>query len=159
MPHCSSPKHWSQNILTLKVSCRKNKLSVGIPSDAASWNRWRGELCYVCCQEQENYTHLTSADVRWVSPCQYREVLRKFGGITPLTYNLVNGWSASRSGRFNSGKTLKYPFKRRLCGPRGQSAKFGDEKNLTPPSAFEPQFSGRPARTPGSVVTGLLRLS
>jgi hypothetical protein len=41
-------------------------------------------------------------------------------------------WSASSPGRFISGEIPRYPFYRRLDGPKNRHERYGKEKNLLP---------------------------
>jgi len=47
-------------------------------------------------------------------------------------------WSASRSGRFTSGKELGYPLHRRLGGPQSRCGRVEEEKNTQPLPGLEP---------------------
>jgi hypothetical protein len=57
-----------------------------------------------------------------------------------LTSALDGGeWSASLPGRFTpQGKSLWYPFDRRLGGPQSQSGHGSEEKNFQPLPGLEP---------------------
>jgi hypothetical protein len=64
----------------------------------------------------------------------------KYSSTHSLISALDGGeWSASRPGRFTpQGKSLSYPFDRRLGGPQSRSGRGGEEKNSQPPPGIEP---------------------
>jgi hypothetical protein len=52
--------------------------------------------------------------------------------VTPLGLNLSTGWARDQlhdTANFTSGKELRYPLKRRLCGTQSRCGHFGEEHN------------------------------
>jgi hypothetical protein len=59
--------------------------------------------------------------------------------VPPFLTLVLDGceWSASRSGRFISGKEPQYPLDRRLDGSESRYGRLGVEKNLYPLPGIE----------------------
>jgi hypothetical protein len=66
-------------------------------------------------------------------------------------------WSASRPSRLTPRwRNARHPLTRSLCVPQSRSGRFGDEINIVPVPAIEPQFLGRPARTLGHCTDNII---
>jgi hypothetical protein len=65
---------------------------------------------------------------------------------TPNSTLVGDTYSASYFGYLTPGKQPRYPLKRRLGGPQGQSVPFVEQKTLLPVPVFEPRIRQSVAR-------------
>ena len=63
---------------------------------------------------------------------------QRYSSTLSLTSALeAGGWSTPHLGRFTTGKENRYPFHRRLGGPKGR---YGQARKISPPKGFDPRI-------------------